>query len=111
LAYQPPASSVFFSKQTSHQPPASTTFLSEQISTSHQPPAKRTGCKFVFIVWMIMPVSLINHNCGALFHFLECLSQNILALLYEKDGNYHCCALSYDIAISTPKKNERETKT
>jgi hypothetical protein len=67
--------------------------------------------KFVFIVWMIMPVSLINHNYGALFNFLECLSQNILALLYEKDGNYHCCALSYDIAISTPKKNERETKT
>jgi hypothetical protein len=39
LAYQPPASSTFFSEQTSHQQPASSTFLSEQISTSHQPPA------------------------------------------------------------------------
>jgi hypothetical protein len=44
LVYQPPASSTFLSKQTSHQQPASSTFLSQQISTSHQPPAKRTGC-------------------------------------------------------------------
>jgi hypothetical protein len=36
LAYQPPASSIFLSEQTSHQQPASSTFLSEQISTSHQ---------------------------------------------------------------------------
>jgi hypothetical protein len=43
LAYQPPASSTFLSKQTSHQQPASSTFLSEQIITSHQPTAKRTG--------------------------------------------------------------------
>jgi hypothetical protein len=43
LAYQPPASSIFLSEQTSHKQPASSTFLSEQISTSHQPPAKRTG--------------------------------------------------------------------
>jgi hypothetical protein len=43
LAYQPPASSIFLSEQTSHQQSASSTFLSEQISTSHQPPAKRTG--------------------------------------------------------------------
>jgi hypothetical protein len=43
LAYQPPASSTFLSKQTSHQQPANSTFLSEQISTRHQPPAKRTG--------------------------------------------------------------------
>jgi hypothetical protein len=49
LAYQPPASSTFFSEQISHQQPASSTFSSEQTSTSHQPPAKRTGrlcCKF-----------------------------------------------------------------
>jgi hypothetical protein len=44
LAYQPPASSIFLSEQTSHQQPASSTFLSEQINTSHQPPAKRTCC-------------------------------------------------------------------
>jgi hypothetical protein len=37
LAYQPPASSVFVSEQTSHQQPANSIFLSEQISTSHQP--------------------------------------------------------------------------
>jgi hypothetical protein len=43
LAYQPPANSIFLSKQTNHQQSASNTFLSEQISTSHQPPAKRTG--------------------------------------------------------------------
>jgi hypothetical protein len=43
LAYQPPASSIFLSEQTSHQQPHGSTFLSEQISTSHQPPAKRTG--------------------------------------------------------------------
>jgi hypothetical protein len=43
LAYQPPASSTFLSKLTSHQQPASSIFLSEQTSTSHQPPAKRTG--------------------------------------------------------------------
>jgi hypothetical protein len=41
LVYQPPASSIFLSEQTSHQQPASNTFLSEQ--TSHQPPAKPTG--------------------------------------------------------------------
>jgi hypothetical protein len=41
-AYQPPASSTFFSEQISHQQSASSTFLSEQISTNHQPPAKRT---------------------------------------------------------------------
>jgi hypothetical protein len=44
LAYQPPAISTFFSKQTNHQQPASATFLSQRISTSHQPSAKRTGC-------------------------------------------------------------------
>jgi hypothetical protein len=44
LAYQPPASSIFLSQQTSHQQPGSSTFLSEQTSTSNQPPAKRTGC-------------------------------------------------------------------
>jgi hypothetical protein len=43
LAYQPPASSIFLSQQTSHQQPANSTFLSEQTSISHQPPAKRTG--------------------------------------------------------------------
>jgi hypothetical protein len=37
LAYQPPASDIFLSEQTSHQQPASSTFLSEQTSTSHQP--------------------------------------------------------------------------
>jgi hypothetical protein len=37
LAYQPPASSAFLSKQTSHQQSASSTFLSQQISTNHQP--------------------------------------------------------------------------
>jgi hypothetical protein len=37
LAYQPPASSIFLSEQTSHHQPANTTFLSEQISISHQP--------------------------------------------------------------------------
>jgi hypothetical protein len=42
LAYQPPASSTFFSEQTAHHQSASNTFLSEQISTSHQPPAKPT---------------------------------------------------------------------
>jgi hypothetical protein len=36
LAYQPPASSIFLSEQTSHQQPVSSTFLSEQISSSHQ---------------------------------------------------------------------------
>jgi hypothetical protein len=36
-AYQPSASSIFLSEQTSHQQSASSTFLSEQISTSHQP--------------------------------------------------------------------------
>jgi hypothetical protein len=36
LAYQPPASRTFLSKQTSHQQPASSTFLSEQ-TISHQP--------------------------------------------------------------------------
>jgi hypothetical protein len=45
LAYQPPASSIFLSEQTSHRQPANSTFLSQQTSTSHQPPAKRTGCK------------------------------------------------------------------
>jgi hypothetical protein len=35
LAYQPPASSTFLSKQISHQEPANNTFLSEQTSTSH----------------------------------------------------------------------------
>jgi hypothetical protein len=44
LAYQPPASSTFLSKQTSQQQPANSTFLSEQTSTSHQPPAIRTVC-------------------------------------------------------------------
>jgi hypothetical protein len=39
LAYQPPAISTFFSKQTKHQQPASGTFLSQRISTSHQPSA------------------------------------------------------------------------
>jgi hypothetical protein len=43
LAYQPPASSIFLSEQTSHQQPANSTFLLEQTSTSHQPPAIRTG--------------------------------------------------------------------
>jgi hypothetical protein len=43
LAYQPPASSIFLSEQTSHQQPASSIFLSEKISTSYQPPAKQTG--------------------------------------------------------------------
>jgi hypothetical protein len=42
LAYQPPASSIFLSEQTSHHQPASSTFLSEQTSTSHQAPANRT---------------------------------------------------------------------
>jgi hypothetical protein len=37
LAYQPPASNIFLSEQTSHHQPASSTFLSEQTSTSHQP--------------------------------------------------------------------------
>jgi hypothetical protein len=39
LAYQPPAISIFFSKQTNHQQPASGTFLSQRISTSNQPSA------------------------------------------------------------------------
>jgi hypothetical protein len=43
LAYQPPASSTFFSEQISHQQSANSTFLSQQISTSHRPPAKRIG--------------------------------------------------------------------
>jgi hypothetical protein len=43
LAYQPPASSIFLSQQTSHQQPASSTLLSKKISTSHQPPANRTS--------------------------------------------------------------------
>jgi hypothetical protein len=42
LAYQPPASSTFLSKQISHQQPANSTFLSKQTSTGHQPPANRT---------------------------------------------------------------------
>jgi hypothetical protein len=41
LAYQPPASSIFLSQQTSHQQPASNTLLSEQTNTSYQPPANR----------------------------------------------------------------------
>jgi hypothetical protein len=44
LAYQPPASNIFLSEQTSHQQSANNTFLSEQ--TSHRPPAKRTGWSF-----------------------------------------------------------------
>jgi hypothetical protein len=44
LAYQPPASSIFLSEQTSHQQPASSTFLSEQISTSHQPNEQADWC-------------------------------------------------------------------
>jgi hypothetical protein len=47
LAYQPAASSIFLSEQTSHQQPANSTFLSEQTSTSHQQPAERTGCWLV----------------------------------------------------------------
>jgi hypothetical protein len=43
LAYQPPASSIFLSEQTSRQQSVSITFLSEQISTSHQSSAKQTG--------------------------------------------------------------------
>jgi hypothetical protein len=43
LAYQPPTSSTFLSKQISHQQSANSTFLSEQISTRRQPSAKRTG--------------------------------------------------------------------
>jgi hypothetical protein len=43
LAYQPPASSTFFSEQTSHQQSTSSTFPSERISTDHQQPVKRTG--------------------------------------------------------------------
>jgi hypothetical protein len=43
-AYQPPASSIFHSEQTSQQQQANTTFLSEKISTSDQTPTKRTGC-------------------------------------------------------------------
>jgi hypothetical protein len=43
-AYQPSASSTFFSEQTSRQQSANSTFLSEHTSISHQPPAKRTGC-------------------------------------------------------------------
>jgi hypothetical protein len=35
LAYQPPATSTFFSEQNSYQQPISSTFLSEQISTCH----------------------------------------------------------------------------
>jgi hypothetical protein len=42
LAYQPPVSSTFLSKQTSHWQSANSAFLSEQISTSHQSPTKRT---------------------------------------------------------------------
>jgi hypothetical protein len=37
LAYQPPASSIFLSQQTSHQQRANITLLSEQTITSHQP--------------------------------------------------------------------------
>jgi hypothetical protein len=44
LAYQPPASSTFFSEEISHQQSANSTFLSKQTSTSHQPPANRTCC-------------------------------------------------------------------
>jgi hypothetical protein len=47
LAYQPPVSSTFLSKQTSHQQPDSSTFLSEQISTSHQP---NEQAEYFFIV-------------------------------------------------------------
>jgi hypothetical protein len=42
LVYQPPASSIFLSKQISRSQSASSIFLSEQISTGHQPPEKRT---------------------------------------------------------------------
>jgi hypothetical protein len=38
LAYQPPASSIFLSEQTSHQQPVNITFLSQKISTNHRPP-------------------------------------------------------------------------
>jgi hypothetical protein len=43
LAYQPPASSTFLSKQISHQQPTSNIFLSEQISTSHQHQSSATS--------------------------------------------------------------------
>jgi hypothetical protein len=43
LAYQPSASSTFFSEHTSHHQPASSTFLSEQTSTSHQPNEQAEG--------------------------------------------------------------------
>jgi hypothetical protein len=42
LAYQPTASSIFVSEQTSHQQPANNIF---SLSTSHQPPAnEETEC-------------------------------------------------------------------
>jgi hypothetical protein len=56
LAYQPPASSIFLSEQTSHHQSASSIFLSEQTSISHQPPAERTGC-----------VLLVEHGIACLF--------------------------------------------
>jgi hypothetical protein len=67
LAYQPPASSIFISEQTSHQQPASSTFLSEQTSTSHQPPAKRTGCLSNIPLGSSTPALLnkrTHHACG-----------------------------------------------
>jgi hypothetical protein len=47
FAYQPLASSIFLSQQTSHQQSVSSTLLSEQTSTRHQPPANRTCCILV----------------------------------------------------------------
>jgi hypothetical protein len=63
-AYQPPASSIFLSEQTSHQQPANSIFLSQQTSTSHQPPAKRTGLVCRPRMVNIVPNQLLDWICN-----------------------------------------------
>jgi hypothetical protein len=76
LAYQPPASSIFLSEQTSQQQSASSIFLSEQISTSHQPNEQAD--------WL-QKLHSDQRRCGmarapCCFHLLStCVEENMLS--------------------------------
>jgi hypothetical protein len=93
LAYQPPASSIFLSKQTSHQQPASSTFLSQLTSTGHQPPAKRTGCKVLNHVSLSL---LFSFFCLTGRRLLKC---RIRITGIKKRRALIVCLISYQSAV------------
>jgi hypothetical protein len=99
LAYQPPASSTFLSKQISHQQPASSTSLSEQISTNHQSPAKRTGwCKLTltFCEKKWIPTTNVYKNLAWWYTIMD-VQQNAELYNKRKEGfiSTHCSALQF----------------